>query len=336
MERYIDPYNSYRGFVNRLMSDERKIGNVVSFGLTWCMGLFVGLIFFNPSEGFIIWWGSINWSDQDLAWVSGIGSIIAAIATASAALSSSKAADAATRSANQWKEHASYDKYIDTSVKARIKLRWLEAHLMHMCDKSFIVSYEKENLPSTLNDANSFLSCLQPQFVYEDPSKVDRFNNYKKSFKYQSDRINEIYLDSFNLVEETYELSKNHVGITEPEKKAIFITIEELIKQLELISSLYRNIFDEKSNNRSRKKSLIDGNLNCQGASQHHYRLTLSNIRLITGYIDHLIIDSKPENWSATKSQHINEQLEVAKFVSNGSSSLDEILESIALKFERP
>ena len=281
------------------MIDDKKITSFISFILPLCMGLIIGLLLFNPSEGFIVWWDSIDWGSQSVAnvgaWVAGIATTLAALATASAATSSAKAADAATQSANQWKLHASYDKYIDAGVKARIKLRWLEAHLKHMCENRFQVFFDKgTNVIGEYpkNNADAFLSCLEPNPNHIDPDAIKRFNKYKKEFKYQSDRINEIYPDAFDITEETYELSKNHVGLTEVEKIVILRVIEKLMGQLMMISRLYQEVIEPSEKSHDAKKVNIDSCLNCDGASRHYYRSTLSNLRLISGYIDNLVIDS--------------------------------------------
>ncbi|MUL08893.1 hypothetical protein [Aliivibrio fischeri] len=109
------------------MTSDEKMGVLLSFSFLLCIGLICGLLIFNPSDSFVTWFASIDWGAQGVAnvgaWLAGIATSLAALATASAARSSAKAAEAATQSANQWKLHASYDKYIDTGVKARIKLK---------------------------------------------------------------------------------------------------------------------------------------------------------------------------------------------------------------------
>ncbi|PTP53830.1 hypothetical protein CWO23_26140 [Vibrio splendidus] len=194
------------------MSDDKQLTSFITFSLPFCMGLFIGLIAFNPSEGFIAWWGEQE--VEVLALMTGIGTIAAAVATGFAARSSAKAAEAASQSANQWRIHASYDKYIDTGVKARIKLRWLEARLDQMCNNKFSVFFEKGSnvfLDPNSNDVDAFLICLDPNFIDTNPDEYGRFSKYKASFKYQSDRIREISTEAFNEIEETYELSKNRL-----------------------------------------------------------------------------------------------------------------------------
>lgn len=325
------------------MSDDKKITKFISFSFPFCLGLILGLIFFNPYELFIKWWVSIDWKSQGVAnvgaWVAGIATSLAALATALAARSSAKAADAATKSVNQWKLHASYEKYIDTGVKARIKLRWLEAHLKNMCEKRFQVFFEQGSgivVDSNSNDVDSLIYCLDPNFVYTDPKEVTRFNKFKNELKYQSDAINDLYGTAIDLVEETYELSKNHVGLSEAEKDAILKTIEEFIGQVRVIANLYHGVFESSNNSNRVKKIQVDSCLNCRGASQHYYRSTLSNLQLITGYIDNLVIDLNTENWASVKSKHVMEEQAIFSLISEVKGEpLNRVLESIALKFER-
>ncbi|NOH26416.1 hypothetical protein [Vibrio europaeus] len=325
------------------MSDDKKITTFILFSFPFCLGLIIGLIFFNPSDVFIKWWVSIDWKSQGVAnvgaWVAGIATSLAALATASAARSSAKAADAATKSINQWKLHASYDKYIDTGVKARIKLRWLEAHLKNMCEKRFQVFFEQGSgivVDSSSNDVDSFIFCLAPNFVYTDPKEVNRFNKFKDDLKYQSDAINGLYPTAIDLVEETYELSKNHVGLNKTEKDAILKTIEEFIGQIRVIANLYYGIFESPNNSDRAKKTQIDSCLNCRGATQHYYRSTLSNLQLITGYIDNLVIDLNMESWDTVKSKHVLEEQAIFSLISDAEGDpLDRVLNSIAQKFGR-
>ena len=292
---------------------DKKMGVFISFSFPLCLGLILGLIIFNPSENFIIWFKSIDWNAQSVAnvgaWVAGIATSLAALATASAARSSSKAADAATQAANQWKEHASYEKYIDVGVKARIKLRWLDSHLKIMCENKFQVFFESGSnmiVDYRSNTVDSFLKCLNNNFVYEDVDANNRFEKFKNEFKYQSDCINNLYPEIFNLIEETFELSKNHVGISEAEKKVIRKTIEETIGQIRMVGHLYEAVIENEDSRG--KKTHIDSCLNCTDSSRHYYRSTLSNLNLITGYIENLVIDSDMESWATTKKNHILEE----------------------------
>ncbi|RPA50621.1 hypothetical protein EGC79_11050 [Shewanella vesiculosa] len=312
------------------MNDDKKMGIFISFSFPLCLGLILGLIIFNPSEGFIIWWKTIDWNAQSVAnvgaWVAGIATSLAALATASAARSSSKAADAATQAANQWKEHASYEKYIDVGVKARIKLRWLEAHLQCMCEKEFQVFFDNESVIAgdyTPNSVNSFLICLDSNSVYEGLEAYDHFKKYKKVFKYQSDAINNLYPEIFNLIEETFELSKNHIGLSETEKNVIHKTIEKLITQIRIIGGLYENVIEKKHSNNS-KKIDIDSCLNCIDSSRHYYFSTLSNLKLISGYIDNLVIDSDVVSWEKTKKNHILEQQDIHRIITKDKGGFNE------------
>ncbi|HHP0467512.1 TPA: hypothetical protein ACRZZI_005189 [Vibrio harveyi] len=325
------------------MSSDRKIASFISFSLPLCMGLIVGMIIFNPSEDFVMWWKSIDWKEQGVAnvgaWVAGIATSLAALATASAARSSARAADAATKSADQWKLHSSYEKYIDTGVKARIKLRWLEAHIKHMCERRFQVFYVKGSsieIDTQANDVEAFISCLNPNFIYEDIDAANRFAKYIEEFKYQADSITKLYPDTITLIEETYELSKNHVGLSETEKKVILNTIEEFMGQVRMISCLYQEVVESTKTSIRAKKVHVDSCLKCHGASQHYYRSTMSNLRLVSGYIDNLVIDSNFENWTADKLEHIEEEQNIFKLVTDGSGGHHEnVIKSIAKKFER-
>lgn len=325
------------------MNNDKKIASFISFSFPLCLGLVAGLLIFNPSEGFIEWWKSIDWKSQGVAnvgaWIAGIATSLAALATASAAHSSAKAADAATQSANQWKLHASYDKYIDTGVKARIKLRWLEAHLKHMCENRFQVFFEQGSsimVDSNSNDVDAFLMCLKSDFVHTEPAQVTRFNKYKERFKFQSDRINELYPDTFNIIEETYELSKNHVGLTELEKDVIVKAIEEFMGQIKMIAHLYEAIINSTDKDERAKRVHIDSSLNCNGSSRHYYRSTISNLRLISGYIDFLVIDSNMESWKITKSNHVAEEQDIFRLITKGKGGYSEdVINSIGSKFGR-
>ncbi|MFA0346819.1 hypothetical protein AB4486_07595 [Vibrio sp. 10N.222.55.C6] len=325
------------------MTSDEKMGVLLSFSFPLCIGLICGLLIFNPSDGFVTWFASIDWGAQGVAnvgaWVAGIATSLAALATASAARSSAKAAEAATQSANQWKLHASYDKYIDTGVKARIKLRWIEAHLNHMCENRFQVFFEQGSnfmVDSNSNGVDDFLSCLKPEFSSSDSAEVRRFNQYKEKFKFQSERINEIYPDTFNIVEETYELSKNHVGLSNIEKDVILKAIEEFMSQIKMIAHLYEAIIDSSDVDDRTKKVHIDSSLNCNDSSRHYYRSTISNLKLITGYIDCLVIDSDLEKWNETKLNHIAEEQDIFRLITKDNGGYSEnVISSIELKFGR-
>jgi hypothetical protein len=300
----------------------KKWKDLFFFSFPFCLGLILGLVIFNLSEGLIIWWESIDWHSQSVAnvgaWVAGIATSLAALATASAAKSSSKAADAAMQAANQWKEHASYEKYIDVGVKARIKLRWLDAHLKNMCEKKFQVFFESGSnmiVDHRANNVNSFLKCLNSNFVYEDIDSHNRFEKYKAEFKYQSDCINSLYPEIFNLIEETFELSKNHVGISEIDKNEIRKTIEELIGQIRMVGNLYEAIIENVDKDNRGKKIHIDSCLNCTDSSRHYYRSTRSNLNLITGYIENLVIDSDVVSWHTTKRHHVLEEQDIYRLI---------------------
>lgn len=323
------------------MSGDKQVASFLSFSLPLCMGLIVGLIVFNPSEGVIIWWESIDWREQGVAnvgaWVAGIATSLAALATAAAARSSARAADAATRSANQWKVQASYNKYIDTGVKARIKLRWLEAHLHHMCNKRFLVFYEPGStvkIDSQSNDANAFLNCLKPNFTYANRDECKRFNQYKEALKYQSDRIKEIYPKALDEIEETFELSKNHVGISNKEKEVILGAINAFIVEIGNIGAMYDAIIVQDKDDRT-KKIHINSCLNVNGTGQHYYYSTLSNIRLISDYIDNLVLDSNRDEWVKSQSKHVKEEQRIFKSIARYDNDIiDTVTKSIATKFE--
>ena len=325
------------------MINDKNMGRFISFSLTLCLGLVLGLIIFNPSEGFIIWFGSIDWNSQSVAnvgaWVAGIATSLAALATASAAWSSSKAADAAMKATNQWKEHASYEKYIDVGVKTRIKLRWLNAHLKIMCENKFQVFVE--NGPEITagyrsNNVDSFLKCLNNNLTLEDIDAHNRFEKYKGEFKYQASKISNFYPELFYLIEETYELSKNHVGLSDTEKKVILRTIEELIGQIRMIGCLYEEIIESTKISDRGKKVHIDSCLNCTDSKQHYYRSTISNLNLITGYIENLVIDSNVENWITTKNTHITEEQEIHRLITKVQGGYsDQIITYLSQKFDR-
>ncbi|PQJ63440.1 hypothetical protein BTO10_01065 [Vibrio chagasii] len=325
------------------MSDDKQVASLLSFCLPLCIGLFAGLIIFNPSEGFIVWWESIDWREQGVAnvgaWVAGIATSLAALATAAAAHSSARAADAATKSANQWRVQASYNKYIDTGVKARIKLRWLEAHLQHMCNQRFSIFYGQSScssvkLESPYNDAEAFLSCLKENFIYGNPDENKRFKKYKETFKYQSDCIKKIYPKALDEVEETFELSKNHVGISDKEKVVILEAINEFITQIGNMGAMYNAIIEQDKDERT-KKIHINSCLNVIGAKQHYYYSTLSNIHLISGYIDNLVLDSNQDAWAKNQSDHIKEEQRIlASITKVDNDFIDKLSQSIARKFE--
>lgn len=298
------------------MNNDKKMGVFISLGFPLCLGLVLGLIIFNPSEGFIIWWKSINWGSQSVAnagtWVAGIATVLAALATASAALSASKAAAAATRAANQWKEQASYEKYIDVGVKTRVKLRWLDSHLKNMCENKFQVFFDngpRTNATYSSNNIDSFVKCLNSDLTIEDINAHNLFTKYKENFKYQANKISDFYPEIFNLIEETYELSKNHVGLSDTEKKVIRRTIEELIGQIRVVGNLYQEIIENEDCNG--KRTNIDSCLNCSDSSRHYYLSTRSNLNLIIGYIENLVIDSDVSTWNITKKNHVIDEINI-------------------------
>ncbi|QPL52371.1 hypothetical protein [Vibrio navarrensis] len=112
------------------MSSDKKISAFLSFSFPLCLGLILGLLIFNPIDGFFVWWLSIDWGQQSIAnagaWIAGISTSVAAIATGFAARSSAQAAKAAQDSANNWRQQISFDKYIDAAVNSRIQLRKLK------------------------------------------------------------------------------------------------------------------------------------------------------------------------------------------------------------------
>jgi len=321
---------------------DKKMGVYISFGFPLCLGLILGLIVFNPSDGFVIWFKSIDWSDPSVgnvgAWVAGVATSLAALATGFAAISSSKAADAAKQAANQWKEQASYEKYIDVGVKARVKLRWLDAHLKNMCEKEFQVFFENRteiNVGYCTNNVDSFLKCLSPNFSCEYIDAYSFFKKYKDSFKYQSDCINNLTPEIFNLIEETFELSKNHVGLSESEKKEIRKKIEELIVQIRTVGCLYERIIESEEIGEGYKKYDIDGCLNCIDSTLHYYRAIRSNLNLITGYIENLVIDSNMDNWVITKKNHIIEEQEIHRLITDVKGGYSEqVINYLSHKFD--
>lgn len=324
------------------MSSDEKMGMFVSYSIPLCIGLICGLLIFNPSDGFIIWFESIDWRSQGVAnvgaWVAGISTSIAALATAFAAHSSSKAASAAQLSAKQWQLYASYEKYIDVGVKARIKLRWFEAHLNHMCENRFSVfskSGQDIFFDSEDNDIEAFLTCLNGDFINKDSTNSKRFNKYKEQFKYQSDAIGKIKDNIIDLVEETFELSKNHTGITEIEQKVLRKEIEEFIGQINMVSHLYNSIFESDDSDRV-KKVHIDSCLNCSDSSRHYYRSTLSNTKFLSGYIETLVITSDFSEWKVIKSDYIKEKQDNFRLITKDKGDFDEkVIESLSMTFGR-
>ncbi|OOE57212.1 hypothetical protein BZG14_15165 [Salinivibrio sp. IB282] len=80
----------------------------------------------------------------------------------------------------------------------------------------------------------------------------------------------------------------------------------------------------------------INSSLNCKDSSRHYYRSTISNLKLIAGYIDYLVIDSDLEKWNETKLNHIAEEKDIFRLIAkDGGGYSENIISSIELKFGR-
>lgn len=317
------------------MSHDYKMGVFISVAFPLWLGIVIGLLVFLPPSEFVLWWKNIEWEAQGVAnvgaWVAGIGTTFAAIATGFAARSSSKAAIAAEKSTNQWQKRASYEQYIDTGVKARIKLRWLEAHLSHMFDRKFDVFMESDK-----QTKESFYLCLQPDFIHTNIDAYNRFEKYKDEILHQSEKINGLKKDLFDLIEVSFELSKNHIGIHSSEKKEIRRIIEKFIVDIEFISRLYERVFNSNCNSKDRLLIDIDSCFNCSDSKRHFYLSIKSNLSLISAFFDTLIIDSNVLAWEKAKNENILAEKTIFKSITNGKCSvLEPVLKSMDSKFER-
>lgn len=292
--------------------------SLLSYGFVLLFGMTLGMLIFSTTDGVYTWITSINWASQSVAnlcaWISGVAATFAAFATAHAAKSSAKAADAATKSVNQWQLQSAYDKYFDIGVKARIKLRWLDAYLTAIGNERFNVFQNNNNVErKKQNDIEGLISCIKKETLAA--QELDAFQKYKEIIRHQTDNINKIKSELYDLIEGTYEISKNHVGISENDKTELFKCIEEFIQQVNLISLLYAEIFESQKENDHSKKIHIDCYLKCIDASQHYYRSTLSNLQLIAGYIDSLIINSNTNDWSDIKSKFNSEEVAIYRLI---------------------
>ncbi len=210
------------------MSSDKQISIFLSFSFPLCLGLVLGLLIFNPSEGLFLWWFSIDWGAQSIAnagaWVSGIATSIAAVATAFAARASARAAKAAQQSANNWRQQACYDKYIDVAVNARIKLRKYQSHVDGICKPIphiFPQSSQSIVFERSSNDASALVNCIINGFEKPDSNEANRFNKFSERIKFHAGKIGALQEDVISLVERAFELSKSHVGITEKEVNAL-------------------------------------------------------------------------------------------------------------------
>lgn len=292
---------------------DKRVTNTLSNGFFLLLGFIAGMLLFSPVDGITTWLESIDWSSPIVAnigvWTSGIIAAFAACATAHAAYSSKKAADAATESVSKWQLQSAYGKYLDVGVKARIKIRWLDAYLKNISSERFNAFYiDEENnlLDDRKNDIDALLHCINDQgtALQLAPQYEKRFINYKSLIKEQTEKLTAIKTETYNLIEETYELSKNHVGLSEEEKKELLSCIENLIINTDMISQLYNQIFESPETDNETKRINIDSYLNCLTSSRHFYHSTIANLNLITSYIDNLVIDSNKESWENARAEY--------------------------------
>ncbi|MCD1209582.1 hypothetical protein B4939_18225 [Vibrio cholerae] len=280
------------------MSSDKKISAFLSFSFPLCLGLILGLLIFNPIDGFFVWWLSIDWGQQSIAnagaWIAGISTSVAAIATGFAARSSAQAAKAAQDSANNWRQQISFDKYIDAAVNSRIQLRKFKKHLDNICQPTpdiFASTPNGTEYKSADNNVTALSSCISNGFSDADSKESERFELYKRIIEYNTKKIGELQSDLANSIELAFELSESHLGLTSKEVSLLRDEIGELRLQIDFMATFHKQIFEDK------EVTYISGFLNCEGANRISYLYICNVIDLLTAYIDYLVINPDQDKW---------------------------------------
>ncbi|OOF19699.1 hypothetical protein BZJ17_14990 [Salinivibrio sp. IB574] len=226
-----------------------------------------------------------SWVDyfvsEDIDWTL-IVSSASALATATAAIYTAKAAKAAEMSATQWRHQAVYDKYLDKAINSRASLTTIKHQLEKIEDGAYEV-FDDKDIESD-----------------DDDSKRIAMTSWAEVMAKETLAIFDVHLDNVTQdLNHAYALSREYINENKVESVQLEITINALTRGLKLYREYSLDVIecslkDEHYSN-SMNKFLLDDTVDYAFLQN-----IILSITLVNDFLTHKIIHPNEDSWASS------------------------------------
>lgn len=263
-----------------MMATKFSKNKVVVFTLIF-LSFLLGVACFPMINSFLNGSGVDDFVSEDLDWALIVASV-SALATATAAIYTAKAAKAAEMSATQWRHQAVYDKYLDKAINARASLTTIKHQLEKIEDGAHDVLDDKD-MESDDDDSKRLALILWAEFMAKDLLSV--FDDHLKNVTQD--------------LHHAYALSREYINDNKVEAAQLESTIDVLTRGLKLYREASLEVIDcslgEEHYSNSINKLLLDDT-----ADYVLLKNIIYSITLINKFLTYKIIHPNEDKWASS------------------------------------